>query len=375
LGVSLHAALVPIGLAFPFVLLSRGAQFPGRVMAGLLAFVSIYAFSVVNGASIELSEIIKIWSTFATITACALLVRSRADFVAGCLGLAIGVAVLGIPGLRAASGTLEGVEVLEGANKNTYSLFALPPILLAGYIFLHMPISRLVKWALVGCAIVALLVIFMSANRSGYVGAALVALMLFWDRRGKGLILVALVGAIVAGWVVYSGNSKAFERRMKQTSEGTSSDDSRVALILGAVKIALEKPIVGVSPQQLPFHLAREARTNVALGAHNVFAHVAAGSGLICFSALLFLGWALWNPTPKDPRWKGRKDDPVRQVRKLIRMMVVLWVIRGMFTNEIHFNICFNICFGLVLGLYILAVQERQAMSHPGMSAPQPALN
>ena len=120
-----------------------------------------------------------------------------------------------------------------------------------------MPISRLVKWTLIGCATVSLLVIFMSANRSGYLGAALVVLMLFWNRRGRGLILVALVGAVVAGWVVYSGNTKAFERRMQQTVDGTSSDESRVALVIGAFQIALENPIVGVSPQKAPEHLAR----------------------------------------------------------------------------------------------------------------------
>ncbi len=378
MGVSLHASLLPIGLAFPFILLSRGGQLPMRVLVGLIAFVAIYAFSVVNGANIALNEIIKIGSTFATITTCALLVRTRADFVAGCLGLAIGVAVLGIPGLRGASGTLEGVEVLEGANKNTYSLFALPCILLSGYIYLNMPISRLVKWVLVGCATISLLVIFMSANRSGYLGAALVAVMLFWNRRGRGLILVALVGAVVAGWIVYSGNSAAFERRLQQTAEGTSSDESRVALVIGAFQIALENPIVGVSPQKAPEHLARAAgqvtgRTGHQIkAAHNVFAHIAASSGLICFAALLYLGWALWNPTPRDARWAGRKDDPVRQVRQLLRMMVVLWVIRGMFTSEIHFNVSCNIAIGLMLGLYILALQERNAWQ-PSLLGTQPA--
>ncbi len=380
LGVSLHAALLPIGMTFPFAILSRGAQFPMRVLVGLMAFVGIYALSVVNGTNIALNEIIKIGSTFATILTCALLVRTRADFVAGCLGLAIGIAVLAIPGLRTASGTLGGVEVLEGANKNTYSMFALPMILLAGYIYLHMPISQLFKWTLVGCATVSLLVIFMSANRSGYVGAVLVALMLFWNRRGRGLILVALVGAVVAGWLVYSGNTNAFERRLKQTAEGTSSDESRVALVIGAFQIAMEYPIVGVSPQKAPEHFARAAGKitgrshHQVKAAHNVFAHIAAGSGLVCFAALIYLGWALWNPSPKDPRWAGRSDDPARQVRSLLRMMVVLWVVRGMFTSEIHFNISCNIALGLTLGLYILALHERDAAPRSSISSAQPTL-
>ncbi len=378
LGMSLHAALVPILMTFPFLALSRLSLFPMRVLVGLTVFVGIYAFSVVNGANIALNEIVKIVCTYATIISCALLIRSRADFVAGCLGLAIGVAVLGIPGLRSASGTFEGVEVLEGANKNTYSMFALPAILLAGYIYLNMKIPQFIKWAMVGCATISLLVIFMSANRSGYVGAALVALMLFWNRRGKGLILVVLVGAVVAGWLVYSGNTNALDRRLKQTVDGNSSDESRIALLIGAAKIALEKPIVGASPQEVPLHLARAAgqitgRSRHAFAAHNVFAHIAAGSGLFCFAALLYLGWALWNPTPKVPRWAPRKDDPVRPVRHLLRMMVVLWVVRGMFTSEIHFNICCNIAFGLALGLYIIALQERNALQQSEMAGQLPA--
>lgn len=40
--------------------------------------------------------------------------------------------------------------------------------------------------------------------------------------------------------------------------------------------------------------------------------------------------------------------------RKLLRMMLVLWVVRGMFTHEILYNPGFCIGLGLICGLCIL---------------------
>ena len=50
--------------------------------------------------------------------------------------------------------------------------------------------------------------------------------------------------------------------------------------------------------------------------------------------------------------------------------MVVLWVIRGMFTSEIHFNVSCNIALGLVLGLYILTLQQRTCRPPTGDRRP-----
>lgn len=377
-GLALHASLIPIGMAFPVVALSRMGQIPTRVMVALLVFCGLYAGSVVNGTSIALNEVVKIGSTFVTIVTCALLVRKRGDFVAGVLGLSLAIALLAIPGLRAES-RVSGIDVLEGTNKNTYSMFALPAVLLAGFIYLRMPaVPKLIRWLLIACGVMGLLIIFMSANRSGYVGAALVGLMLFWNKRGKGLILVVLMGGIVAGYLAYSGSTRALDRRLGQTVEGNASDESRVRLVLISARVCLENPIIGVSPQGLPLILARYSGKQTgqyrgAYAAHNVFAHVAGGSGIFCFAALMLLGWALWNPTPKDPRFPESKDDPVRIVRGLLRMMVVFWFVRGQFTSEIHFNPSCNIALGLMLGLYILALKARDLPDGQAFLAPLPA--
>ena len=120
-----------------------------------------------------------------------------------------------------------------------------------------------------------------------------------------------------------------------------------------------------MSPQELPKEIGR--RTALAgifhssvIEAHNVFVHVFAGSGMICFVALLAAGWTLWVWKPRrGPKTLG-KGDPFRDARRLMRMMVILWVVRGSFTREILYNPSFNIALGLTIGLCMLAEVARQ---------------
>ncbi|HEX3725632.1 MAG TPA: hypothetical protein VHV08_05290, partial [Pirellulales bacterium] len=223
MGLALHPSLVPIALAFPFVLMSRIGEFPMRVLSALVLFVAMYCFSVCNGTNIAIGEIFKIVAGGITIVTCALLVRRRGDFVAGALGLSLAIALLAWHGLQEpAKG---GVEAMQGANKNSYSLFALPAMLIAGFIYLRMPVvPAVIRNLFVICTLPALLAIFMSANRSGYLGAALIGLMLFWDRRGKGLLLVGILAAAVAFLMVHFKATEVFDRRMKQTIGKNESD-------------------------------------------------------------------------------------------------------------------------------------------------------
>ena len=63
----------------------------------------------------------------------------------------------------------------------------------------------------------------------------------------------------------------------------------------------------------------------------------------------------------------------------LLRMLVVLWCVRGLFTREIIYNPCFAIAMGLVVGLCLLAEQSRRASldlsgigSKSGANIPKP---
>ncbi len=356
IGLSLHPYLLPVAVAFPLVLMSRMHMFPLRIGVSILVFVSTYCFSALNGGLNPLGEVFKVASAVISIIVCALLVRRRGDFVAGALGLAIAVAALGMRGLQPAQ--MASGEIMDGANKNSYSIFALPAILLAGFIVLHFKtVPKIVKAALIVCILPALAVIFMGGNRSGYLGAVIVGAMLFWDQRGKGLLLVGGIVAVVAVGIAEYGSTKILNERLKQTVEGNRSDNIRRDIVIACAEIALENPIIGVGPQRLPLEIANRLpyATVGYVEAHNVFAHVMAGSGLICFGALLAAGWTLCTWRPRGGGTIGGKEDPLSQARKLMRMLIILWIARGLFTPEIIYNPAFDISIGLVIGYCMLA--------------------
>jgi hypothetical protein len=377
MGLMIHPCLGPIALAFPFVVMSRIHLFPIRVLAALLIFIGMYSFSGLNGGRNPVGEVFRISAAVVTIVTCALLVRRRGDFVAGALGLSIAVALLGFRGLQAEDVT--HTKVMEAANKNAYSLFALPAILLAGYIVLRWKtVPTVVKAIFVGGTVPALVVIFMGGNRSGYLGAVLVALMLFWDRRGKGILLVGVIAAVVAYLILQFGSTVVLDERLRHTVEGNKSDVLRRDIVLACLQVGLENPVAGVGPQMLGFEIAHRVGyvASGSVEAHNVFAHIFAGSGLICFAALLAVGWTLWTWEPRGGGKVGGREDPFREGRRLMRMLVILWVVRGMFTAEILFNLSFNIALGLVIGLCMLAEVARQndAMADPNPMQPAPRL-
>ena len=116
---------------------------------------------------------------------------------------------------------------MQGANKNSYSLFALPAILMAGYICLHLKTVPVLFRAFSSLrTLPALAAIFMSGNRSGYFGAVLVGFMLFWDRRGRACCWWSAIVAAVAFWVVQFGSTEVLDQRIKQTMEGSRRPSS-----------------------------------------------------------------------------------------------------------------------------------------------------
>jgi hypothetical protein len=369
MGLLLHPYLIPVALAFPFVLMMRMGEFPGRVAGALLSFVAIYYFSILAGGGIVLGEVFKIASSAVTIVTCALLVRRRGDFVAGALGMSIAVAIMAVRGLQSDAAT-GGGETLDAANRNAYSLFALPPVLLSGFICLRMPtVPKWVKGTLVVATLAALAAIFMSANRSGYLGAALIGGMLFWNRRGQGLLLVGFVVAALVVWISQFGDTKVLNERMRQTVEGNKSDSYRVEIFQTCVEVCLSNPVIGVSPQNLPIELGRRNQVGHGdnyINSHNVFAHIMAGSGVFCLMAMGATAAVLWFWKPRNGVPITGKDDPLYDARSLMRMLLVLWAVRGVFTNDILYNPSFNIAIGLCIGLCLLAERMRESVATGG---------
>jgi hypothetical protein len=354
-GLAVHPMLLPIAVAFPLVVISRITLFPTRILIALSLFVAFYLMSIVNGVSVSASEFFKMSAAYVTILTCALLVRKQGDFVAGAVGLSLAAALLASRGIGGAD---DAANIMDGANKNSYSMFALPAMLLSGFIALRMRTTKFVKLLLLLAAIPPLFVIFLGGNRSGYLGSVIVGFMLFWDRRGRGLVLVAAVVGTLIVLISQFGDTRVFDQRLKQTVEGNRSDDLRLRLIAVGFEMGLENPIIGVSPQQVPPEVARRLGTPGGyLETHNTYAHVVGGSGFICLFALAATALAMWFPFPSGKYVKSAHTEPIFAARSLMRMLVFLWFVRSMFTREILFNPAFNVAFGLVIGLYIVAVQ------------------
>jgi hypothetical protein len=331
--------LIPIAAALPLVLMRLG-KFPIKALAGFLVFWTLYAASLI-GPSVQkigpLEESIKLAAAIGAVVIVALLVSSRADFVLGSLGFCLGIGALAIRGLEE-----EQENIIEVANKNSYSLYALPAVLLAVYIAARLDWKK-VSFRFVSsivmliCSLIAAIAIVTGGNRSGYLGLALIVLMMGFyfvfsprlrlGRKSRGAILLTcLIVAVVAG-LAYKG-SQVFERRIEQTELGTESDRERIELFVNSLEIGLEHPIRGVSPQVLPVMLAERLFPGMSVGTgyetHNVFAHIIGGCGFLAMFALIYTAWSLmfWRP-PKSRTPDANAD--FYDARTLLRMMLILW--------------------------------------------------
>jgi hypothetical protein len=372
--------LVPVALAMPLVL-TRLPKFPIKALLGLLIFCMIYAISLI-GPSVQrvtpAEEIIKLISSIAVVVTVALLVASRADFVLGSFGIALAIGALAFRGLEE-----ERENIIEVANKNSYSMYALPVVLLAIFIAVRADWKKVSFRALAVptmllCSLVAALAIVAGANRSGYLGLAIIVLMmglylvfsprLRLGRKSQGAILLTcLVAAVVAG-LAYKG-TEVFERRYEQTVEGTESDRLRIELFKTSLVIGLEHPIRGVSPQMLPVMLAERLFPGSPPGpgyeTHNVFADIIGGCGLIAMFALAYVAWTLSFWRPRDFKWPEANAD-FYDARTLLRMMIVLWAVRGFFSQEILFNPGFCMGLGLAIGLCMVELDLIKKFVPPG---------
>jgi hypothetical protein len=246
-------------------------------------------------------------------------------------------------------------------------------LLLAGFVLVNRAANVVITVPLVIFSIMALLGIFMSANRSGYLGVMVIALMLFWRKKGFGLIVVAGV-TIVVGYILTTYlSTEIFENRIAETRQGVRSDDFRKALFLNCLDIGIKNPVLGVSPQGLNFELGRRTMSEYGypqIESHNVFGFVWGGCGLVCFALFFGIAYTLWRYNPlKLPRAQLPAD--FRAARNLMRMLIFLFCARGMFTREILYNPGFVIALGLSIGLMIVTGENRQLVqeAHEGQTA------
>jgi O-antigen ligase len=322
-----------------------------RVLLAALIFMLLFAISTTQQPGMA-SEIVKPLVIFVLMFLSSLAVRNERDFRVAVGALAIVSLVLAVKaqGSQAAMG-VRGLNPFMGiGNKNTYSLYSLPLFLLGGWLLVEKTGWRL--RLLIGVSLLATLAAtFETANRSGWLGLVLIGVMLVgYGRRIRAVVIVGLLAGSTYYVVDRYLSASVFEARLQQTKEGVSSDTLRVDLVKASFQLALENPLFGASPQRLPYELASRTHFehNIVVDPHNVFGYVLGGSGFPATFAILAWLYTMW----RRPRGTLATRDPAaRSAHGLLRMMVVLWIVRGMFSAEILVLPAFAIAFGLALGL------------------------
>lgn len=351
-GLLIHPYLPVATLLGLWVIPARVQAMPLSLLGPIVLFCTMYwvASAPYSGGA---GEVVKLVSAWATVVVVALSVRNSRDFELGALGLVAASLVLSARGLAGleSSGPLGINPFDEVANKNAFSLYALPALLLAASRVVTPSVSTVLRVFYGVSAAATTLALFATANRSGWAAAALIALMVLVGAgvRWRSVLLVAALAASVGGLLSWSQSaSMVVENRIERTTGGYESDDIRTALFVQSLAIGLENPIAGVSPQRLPRELGSRLRLRglAKIDPHNTIALVVGGCGLIAFGALIWSLGALWMAVPRVARTPGELSPGL-----LLRMMVTVWIFRGLFTREILYSPAFAMGLGLCLGL------------------------
>jgi hypothetical protein len=358
-GMSVHPMLLLVAVLAVVHSAVRLKKFPSDLGMSLLGFVVIFGIAVLMDPLMPLNALMKVVSITATIVVAALLVKSERDFRIGVYGMLLGVGAIGLSGILRGEIGAETFNPMHDAsgNKNSYSLYALPALLLGGYVMIQPGIS-VIRRILVGVgALVIALPVFLSANRSGWLGAVFVVtglLMQSSGRRPRTLIILATVTLLM--WFLLTNiDLGVFERRLDQTIAGYESDDLRQTLLKQCFLIGLDNPLIGVGPNAISFELARRipGYEHPFVGPHNAITYLfgAGGAGLV----------VAWIATGRGLLRQGRALVGNKGGIGLMHLLIGLWLVRGLFTDEILYSPAFGLAFGLVIGLCQVAARDAAA--------------
>ena len=353
-GLLLHPVNFPLALLLVAVVPRRIHRIPPRIWASLVTFCVLFSLAALVAPK-GLNLTLKIAGSAAAFLVAATTIKNETDFRWAATGLAVAIAVISLRGLLGdvSSSSVAGINPMVGiANKNAFSVYALPSLLLSGFLILQ---DRTPKWSrilLIGCVLVTVLAIFSTANRSGWLGCVVVVGLL--GLSGVQVRKAAVLFLVVAGafYLVQSlGNLDVIEHRIEQTRDPMAAFRLRLELIEAAGSVGFSNPILGVSPQNLPRAMARLTGVRGAdLASHNVFAMILGGGGLLVTLAFFLFGTSLWlRPRRIQGPWSRAKE-----AHFLLRAMMTLWCLRGMFSHEILYNPAFSLALGTCLGRCVL---------------------
>jgi hypothetical protein len=357
LGLEVHAYLIVVVAAL-FVLPPVRAL-PLGLVVGVVAFNAlVLAWIPLDPTGLQWA--LRIGAFFATAWVMAHLVVTEDDARLAIAGVVVVTALMGARAFfgdwdRGAPNALEGI-----ANKNGFSLYALPAILAGTLALLRLRygvVSRLV----IAAAVIELAVLTVSsANRSGWVGLVLIALISLASistlRSALVFILIAAATVVMVPTGLYEGMIRP---RFQQTLRPEQSNQLRIELATDALAIGVANPLTGIGPRALGRELATRERIATSYSTHNVTGFVAGAYGLVGLVALAAATFSAW-------RWASSRFAHAPVAATLVRNSLLLIAVRGQFTEQVLGSPVFAVVIGLGLGW--CAARPTAADSLPAVS-------
>ena len=343
-----------------------------RLQLALVAFLTLFTADCLQGG-ISLVEPAKMLITVATIWSFSVLLRDRFEVTLASLGAAMAMAVVSLPTILYPRSDLTGYGgSLSGGfgNKNTFSLYALPMILLSVHFALDKRCNWKLRWAFGICAGLAGIGILSGGNRSGYLGLAVIIALVVLRRRKPREVAAVTIGAGLVFFLLSTfGSSKAFWFRLSDPATSHASDAVRVDILGQAMSIGWHNPLIGVGPPNVSKAISTSVGYSVqvnltgGLDAHNLYAYLFAGGGfpLIISMGILLVMLMTWPPLW---RWTGPPSAAAKSAMALMQSMVILFAVRAWFSEDAWTTPGFPIAIGIVLAM-ITAETRHAYREHP----------
>jgi hypothetical protein len=302
------------------------------------------------------------------------------DARAAALGFAMSMAAVSLHALVLGRSGEHGINPFSGvSNENGFSVYAVPALLLAGHYLLDKETPQRARTIFLGSAGLILVATFSTPNRSGFVGVvAVVLLLVARGRSARDVVALTVLGMVMYWGFMTFGDTSALDSELNGDETKQSDFDNRREIAQGAIEVGMARPLTGVGPQNVPDELGRHFAGTTKVSAegqlepHNVIGYIVAGGAVPLFLVSVALALALWS-RPSEWVALGPASDAEKAARGLLRIVLLLFIIRGTFTHEVLTTPSFPIAIGIALGLNI-AARPRRAPSvdpHPlGETAP-----
>jgi hypothetical protein len=349
-GMAFHPYMFTLGLLV-FRALPRLTHFPARIGRPAALFFLLYTLSLIQGTGFVV-QLVKISVMAFTFILIALSVRTREDFIAGAYGLGACAGALCVKGFIRGVEEFGSINPIEGSQKNAFSLYYLPALTLCLFL-LSAGIVRLNRKIILATIVTFIFAgIVLSKNRSGWLASgALVAMLMAMNRGRVKMMIFFGVAAGIAMIIASIVLSEAENLQIRDATNAERSDQLRIQLVVRAITIGLQNPVLGVSPTRLTRMLGSIVTVSEeGVDCHNLTGYLIGGCGLFTFGAFCLFVFSMLVP----PRQARRVNDRlIRDSIRVLSLIVCVWILRAQFQEDVIFSPTFTGALGLCVGFCI----------------------